>query len=143
LGGPGRRHPDREFRRVRPAYKVLAPAFEKATGHHLIAQWGPSMGATLNAIPNRLKRGEAIDVVIMVGSSLDDLAAEGKVVPGSCRLLARSRIGLAVKAGAPRPDIRTVAGLKAALVAARSIAYSDSASGVYLVKVLFPRLGRR
>jgi molybdate transport system substrate-binding protein len=61
------------------AYKALAPDFEKKTGHKLISGWGPSMGETPQAIPNRLKRGEAIDVVIMVGDSLDKLVAEGKV----------------------------------------------------------------
>jgi molybdate transport system substrate-binding protein len=124
-----------------PALKSLAAPFEKATGHHLVLQWGPSMGETPNAIPNRLQRGEPIDVVIMVGSALDRLVEQGKVVPGSRKLLARSRIGLAVKAGAPRPDISTVQALKEALLQARSIAYSDSASGVFLTRVLFPRLG--
>jgi molybdate transport system substrate-binding protein len=124
-----------------PAIQALAAAFEKTTGHHLITQWGPSMGATPNTIPNRLARGEAIDVVVMVGSALDDLARQGKVVPGSCVLLARSRIGAAVRAGARKPDISTVPALKAALLGAASIAYSDSASGVYLANVLFPRLG--
>jgi molybdate transport system substrate-binding protein len=123
------------------ALKALAPEFEHRTGHRLVLQWGPSMGATENAIPNRLKRGEAIDVVVMVGSALDDLARQGKVASGSVRLLARSRIGAAVRAGAPRPDISTAAALKAALLQARSIAYSDSASGVFLSTVLFPRLG--
>jgi len=124
-----------------PALKALVATFEKTTGHHIITQWGPSMGATVNAIPNRLQRGERIDVVVMVGSALDDLAKEGKVVAGSTVVLARSRIGAAVRAGAPRPDIHTVEALKAALLKASSIAYSDSASGVYLSKVLFPRLG--
>jgi molybdate transport system substrate-binding protein len=123
------------------AYRRLAPEFERKTGNTLVTGWGPSMGDTVNAIPNRLRRGEAIDVVIMVGSSLDKLASEGKVVPGSAVLLARSSIGMAVKAGAPKPDISNVASLKQTLLAAKSIAYSDSASGVYLEKVLFPRLG--
>jgi molybdate transport system substrate-binding protein len=124
-----------------PAYKVLAPEFERATGHHLITAWGPSMGETAAAIPGRLQRGEPIDVVIMVGAALDGQVKQGRVVAGSAVLLARSRIGMAVRAGAPRPDIRTVEALKQTLLAARSIAYSDSASGVYLSKVLFPRLG--
>jgi len=124
-----------------PALKALAPEFEHRTGHRLVLLWGPSMGATENAIPNRLKRGEPIDVVVMVGSALDGLARQGKLAEGSARLLARSLIGAAVRAGAPRPDISTAAALKAALLRAGSIAYSDSASGVYLSKVLFPRLG--
>ena len=124
-----------------PAYKALTPAVEKATGDTLFSSWGPSMGDTVNAIPNRLARGETIDVVIMVGAALDKLIAEGKVVADSKVLLARSRIAVAVPAGAPRPDISDVDALRRTLLAARSIAYSDSASGVYLEKVLFPRLG--
>ncbi|NEX62892.1 substrate-binding domain-containing protein [Noviherbaspirillum galbum] len=123
------------------AYRRLAPEFERRTGHTLIAGWGPSMGDTVDAIPNRLKRGESIDVVIMVGSALDGLIKEGKIAPGSAALLARSNIGVAVKAGARKPDISTVTSLKDALINARSIAYSDSASGVYLSTVLFPKLG--
>jgi molybdate transport system substrate-binding protein len=123
------------------AYRRLAPEFERATGNTLVTGWGPSMGDTVNAIPNRLRRGESIDVVIMVGSSLDKLASEGEVVAGSAALLARSGIGVAVKAGAPKPDISSVDALKKTLLAAKSIAYSDSASGVYLETVLFPRLG--
>lgn len=123
------------------AYRRLAPEFERRTGYTIIAGWGPSMGDTVDAIPNRLKRGETIDVVIMVGSALDGLVKEGKVVPGSTVLLARSNIGVAVKTGAQKPDISTVASLKRTLLNAKSIAYSDSASGVYLSTVLFPRLG--
>lgn len=121
------------------AYRALAPSFEQQTGHKLISAWGPSMGKTPQAIPNRLERGEVIDVVIMVGDALDKMAAKGQVADGT--VLARSRIGLAVKSGAAKPDISTVAALKQALLSAQSIAYSDSASGVFLSTVLFPRLG--
>jgi molybdate transport system substrate-binding protein len=124
-----------------PAYKVLAPDFERASGHRLITEWGPSMGETANAIPNRLLRGEAIDVVVMVGRALDDLVKQGKVLGDSKVVLARSRIGMAVRSGATKPDIGTVEALKRTLLDAKSIAYSDSASGVYLSKVLFPKLG--
>ncbi len=123
------------------AYKALAPGFERQTGHKLITDWGPSMGDTPGAIPNRLQRGETIDVVIMVGRSLDDLIRQGKVLDAHHAVLARSRIGMAVRAGAKKPDISTLEGLKKALLAAKSIAYSDSASGVFLSTVLFPRLG--
>ena len=123
------------------AYRALAPGFEARTGHTLVAVWGPSMGETSGAIPKRLERGEPIDVVIMVGDALDKLVQQGRVEDAGHRLLANSKIGVAVKAGAPRPDVSTVAGLKQALLNAKSIAYSDSASGEYLSKVLFPRLG--
>lgn len=124
-----------------PAYQALAPAFEKNTGDKLTSVWGPSMGETVNAIPKRLERGEPIDVVIMVGSALDDLIRSGQVSADSKTVLARSRVAMAVRAGAPRPDIHDVPSLRRALLAAKSIAYSDSASGVYLESVLFPRLG--
>jgi molybdate transport system substrate-binding protein len=123
------------------AYRALVPGFERQTGHQLTTDWGPSMGETPQAIPNRLSRGETIDVVIMVGDSLNDLIKQGKVLDAGHQILARSRIGMAVKAGAPKPDITTLEGLKRALLTARSIAYSDSASGVFLSTVLFPRLG--
>ena len=77
----------------------------------------------------------------MVGSALDILVKDGRAVPGSRVDLARSSIGMAVRAGAPKPDISTVAALRQTLLAAKSIAYSDSASGVYLEKQLFPKLG--
>lgn len=123
------------------AYKALAPDFEQRTGHRLVSAWGPSMGDTPGAIPNRLKRGEQIDVVIMVGEALDELVAQGKVLNDNHRLLADSPIGMAVRAGAQKPDISSVDALKRTLRDAKSIAYSDSASGVFLSTVLFPRLG--
>lgn len=123
------------------AYQELAPGFERQTGHKLAAVYGPSMGETPGAIPNRLARGEAADVVIMARSALDALVSAGRVRKGSEVDLVRSRIGLAVKAGAPRPDISSVEGLKRTLLSARSIAYSDSVSGAYVAKELFARLG--
>jgi molybdate transport system substrate-binding protein len=122
------------------AYKALAPGFEQASGDRLITGWGPSMGTTKDAVPVRLARGEPIDVVIMVGYALSELIQQGKVLADSRVDLARSGIGVVVKAGAPHPDISTVAGLKGALLAAKSVAYSDSASGVYIQNTLFPRL---
>lgn len=123
------------------AYRELVPEFERATGHKVVTEWGPSMGETPQAIPQRLARGEAIDVVIMVGYSLTDLAKQGKVLPDSAVELARSLIAVAVRAGTPKPDIATPDALKRALLQAPSIAYSDSASGVYVSTELFQRLG--
>jgi molybdate transport system substrate-binding protein len=123
------------------AYRTLVPEFERATKNTVATVSGPSMGATPEAIPNRLHRGEPADVLIMVGDALDELIKQGKVVADSRVELARSNIGMAVRAGAPKPDISTVDALKRTLLAAKSIAYSDSASGVYLSTVLFQRLG--
>ena len=123
------------------AYLKLVPEYERSTHNKLVTEFGPSMGTTHNAIPLRLERGEIIDVVIMAGPALDNLIMQGKVRAGSRVDLVQSRIGMAVKAGAPKPDISTVDALKRTLLAAKSIAYSDSASGVYLSTELFPKLG--
>jgi len=123
------------------AYLELVPDYERATHNKLVTEFGPSMGTTHNAIPVRLERGEAIDVVIMAAPALADLIKQGKVRADSRVDLVQSKIGMAVKAGAPKPDISSVNALKRTLLAAKSIAYSDSASGVYLSTVLFPKLG--
>ena len=123
------------------AYLELVPEYERATHSKLVTEFGPSMGTTHNAIPVRLGRGEAIDVVIMAAPALDDLTRQGKIRPASRVDLVESKMGMAVKAGAPKPDISTLDALKRTLLAAKSIAYSDSASGVYLSTELFPKLG--
>ena len=123
------------------AYLELVPQYENTTHNKVNTQFGPSMGTTKNAIPVRLGRGEAIDVVIMAAPALDDLIKQGKVRADSRVDLVQSKIGMAVRAGAPHPDISTVDALKRTLLAAKSIAYSDSASGVYLSTELFPKLG--
>src|ERR1700740_760580 len=114
------------------AYEVLVPEFERTTGHKVLTARGPSMGTTVNAIPVRLERGEPADVLIMVGYALKDLADKGKVMPGSSVDLVKSPIGIAVKSGATKPDISPAEAVKRALLAAKTIAYSDSASGVYV-----------
>ena len=125
------------------AYKVLVPEFERATGHKVLTAYGPSMGTTANAIPVRLERGEPADVLIMVGYALADLAKQGKVIGDSRVDLVKSPIGIAVKSGAPKPDISTADAVKRALLAVKTIAYSDSASGVYVSTEMFDRLGIR
>ena len=123
------------------AYRTLIPEFERVTKNTVVTVGGPSMGNTPEAIPNRLQRGEPADVLIMVGTALDELIRQGKVVAGSRTDLARSSIGMVVRQGAPRPDITSVDAFRRTLIEAKSIAYSDSASGVYLSTVLFQRLG--
>src|SRR2546430_3223500 len=114
------------------AYKALVPEFEGATGHKVLTAYGPSMGTTVNAIPVRLERGEPADVLIMVGYALDDLVKQGKVTSDTKVDLVKSPIGVAVKSGAPKPDISSADSIKRALLAAKTIAYSDTASGVYV-----------
>lgn len=123
------------------AYKGLAPQYAKISGNTLKTVLGPSMGKAQEAIPNRLERGEHADVVIMVGYALDDLIKQGKVDPDSRVELADSRIGMAVKTGTQAPSIKTDAELRQVLLAAKSVAYSDSASGVYIQNELFKKLG--
>jgi molybdate transport system substrate-binding protein len=123
------------------AYKVLVPEFERATGHKVLTSYGPSMGTTVNAIPVRLERGEPADVLIMVGYALGDLVKKGKVIADSRVDLVKSPIGIAVKSGALKPDISTVDSVRRALLAAKTIAYSDSASGVYVSTEMFDKLG--
>ena len=123
------------------AYKVLVPEFERATGNKVLTAYGPSMGTTVNAIPVRLERGEPADVLIMVGYALDDLIKQGKVIADSRVDLVKSPIGIAVKSGAPKPDISSADAVKRALLAAKSVAYSDSASGVYVSTEMFQKLG--
>jgi molybdate transport system substrate-binding protein len=122
-------------------YSQLGPAFERASGHRLITTRGPSLGDSPEAIPTRLARGEAADVVIMDGGSADELLKRGMVQAGSKVLLARSQVGMVVKAGAAKPDISSVDAFRKVLLAAKSIAHSDSASGIYLSTVLFKKLG--
>ena len=123
------------------AYLQLVPEYERATNNKIDTEFGPSMGTTHNAIPIRLARGEEIDVVIMAAPALAELIKQGKVRADSRVDLVKSYIAMAVKAGEPHPDISSVNALKRTLLAAKSIAYSDSASGVYLSTELFPKLG--
>jgi molybdate transport system substrate-binding protein len=123
------------------AYKLLVPEYERITGNTVVTAYGPSMGSTINALPKRLDRGEPADVVIMVGYALGDLIKQGKVVADSRVDLVKSPIGMVVRSGAPKPDITTVIALKRTLLAAKSVVYSDSASGVYVGSELFERLG--
>ena len=122
-------------------YSELAPAFERASGHHLVTTRGPSMGDSPEAIPTRLSRGEVADVVIMDGESTEALGRRGVVRAESRVELARSLAGMVVRAGAAKPDISSVEAFKRAVLAAKSLAYSDSGSGTYLSKTLFPKLG--
>ena len=122
-------------------YAELGPAFERATGHRLITTRGPSMGDSPEAIPTRLARGETADVVILDGGSADELAKRGFVRASTKVDLARSRIGMVVRAGAATPDIGSVEAFRKTLLAAESIGYSDSGSGTYLSSTLFAKLG--
>jgi molybdate transport system substrate-binding protein len=122
-------------------YSELGPEFERATGHRLVTVRGPSTGESPEAIPNRLARGEGADVVILEGGSADELGKKGLVRTDSKVVLALAQTGLVVRAGAPKPDISSVELFRRELLLARSIAYSDSGSGRFIVETMLPRLG--
>jgi molybdate transport system substrate-binding protein len=122
-------------------YGDAVPWFEKSTGHELVSVFGASTGGAADSIPTRLARGEPADVIIVSAQALDALIAGGEVEPNSRVDLVLSRIGVAVRAGAPKPDISSVDALVRAVRAAQSVAYSASVSGTYLATELFPRLG--
>jgi molybdate transport system substrate-binding protein len=120
---------------LKAACLELIPTFERATQHRVAALWAGSVD-----IMKRMQAGETFDLVVMPGTAIDELIKLGKVVAGSRVDLAKSGIGVAVRAGAPKPDIGSAEALKQALLAASSIAYSTSASGVFLAG-LFQRMG--
>ena len=123
------------------ALKALVPEYERQSPNKVIISYGSSMGAAPDSIPSRLARDEKCDVLILASPALDSFIKSGTVQPGTRVDLVASVIGVAVKAGAPKPDISTVAALKQTLLNAKSVAYSASASGTYLSTELFPKMG--
>ena len=117
------------------AYRELAPQFEKASGHTVTTVFTGTLD-----VQKRIAAGEAYDLIIMAGPAIDDFIKSGKIVAGSRVNIARSGVGVAVRAGAPKPDIGTAEAVKRTLLAAKSIGYSTGPSGVYLTG-LFARLG--
>ncbi len=120
---------------MRSAAEELFARFEKASGHKLSVTWG-----TAPMLVKRIEGGETADVLILSRAGIDALIKQNKIAPGSDITLAGSGVAIAVKAGAPKPDISTAEALKRTLLAAKSIAYSEpsagGASGVYFAKLL-------
>jgi molybdate transport system substrate-binding protein len=118
------------------AIRALAAQYEAENAVRIDADFAPTL-----ALLDRLRGGEQADVVVLTREGLDSLVAEGAVAAASCVDLARSYVGMAVKAGAPRPDISTPDSLRAALLGARSVAYSRlGASGIFFAQ-LIERIG--
>ncbi|MCK1475276.1 substrate-binding domain-containing protein [Bradyrhizobium sp. 197] len=114
------------------AMRSLSSAFEDATGIHVDADFAPTL-----ALLKRLRDGEAADLVILTREGLDEMIGEGRVVAESAADLARSFVGIAVRAGQVHPDISSEAALRKTLLAARSVAYSRlGASGVYFAQLI-------
>jgi len=122
------------------AYLELIPQLEALIKKKIVTA-ATSIGTGENSIPNRLKRGEAVDVIIVADGVLSDFIKDGLVLAEGYTPLVRSAIGMAVRAGAAKPDITSVDALKRTLLQAKSIAYSASVSGDYLTKELYQRLG--
>ena len=120
---------------VKEALAEIAASFEKETKHKLVLSWAGS-----EAISKRISDGEIFDFVVNTSAGIDRLAKDGRLVAASKRDLARSGVAVAVKAGAARPDVSTVEGLRQALLKAESIVISSGASGRYLEQ-LFQKLG--
>jgi molybdate transport system substrate-binding protein len=120
---------------VRSAAEPLFTQFDKTSGHKLVVTWG-----TAPMLVKRLESGDSADVVVLSRASIDALQKQGKIATDSEVTLASSGVGIAVKAGAPKPDISTPEALKRTLLNAKSIAYSEpsagGASGVYFAKLL-------
>lgn len=121
-------------------YVDLVPAIERSTSQKVVTL-ATSTGVGPESIPNRVRRGDAVDVIILPDASLNGLIKEGLVAADSRVPIASSGIGMAVRAGAPKPDISSIEGLRRALLQAKSIAYSAQVSGLYLANELFPKLG--
>ncbi|HEX4269842.1 MAG TPA: substrate-binding domain-containing protein [Rhizomicrobium sp.] len=123
------------------ALKVALPDFEKSTGISVIVIPGKSQGTGPDTIRAQLGRGVSADVVILSREGLNDLVSDGRTIAHSDADLAKTPLGVAVKAGAPKPDISTVEAFKNTLLQARSITYPSSTTGIYMATKLFPQLG--
>jgi molybdate transport system substrate-binding protein len=119
----------------KPIVLALAPAFERESGHKLTID-----NDTAGGLLRRIGGGEAFDVAVLTPAAVKELTEKGKIAAGSAANLARTSVGVAVKEGAPKPDIATVAAFKATLLAAGKVAYIDPAaggsSGIYFAKLL-------
>jgi molybdate transport system substrate-binding protein len=120
---------------TKEAYVELVPAFEKASGHHVVTTWTGSAN-----IKKQIAAGEVYDLVIVADEDIDRFIQQGKLVPGSRMDLMKSGVGVAVRAGTPRPDISSSAALKETVLTARSIGYSTGPSGNYVIS-MFERMG--
>jgi molybdate transport system substrate-binding protein len=120
---------------MKEAVLDLIPAFEKSSGHKVTTIW-----AGTEAITKRISGGEVVDIVLIAAPNIDKLISEGRLVTGSRADVAKSGVGVAVRAGLPKPDISSGEALKKAVLAAKSVAYSSGPSGFYLAD-LFKKMG--
>lgn len=123
------------------AYEQLLPEFERTSGIKVTTGSGSSQGTGPQTIGAQLARGTPADVVILSREGLNDLIAANRIAVGTDIDLARARLGVAVRAGTPKPDVSTVEAVKQVLLKAKTIALDGSTSGIWLTTDLFPRLG--
>jgi molybdate transport system substrate-binding protein len=123
------------------AYERLLPEFERASGIKVTTGSGASQGTGPQTIAAQLARGVPADVVILSREGLSELIAAKRIVPGTDVDLARVPLGVAVRAGTPKPDVSTVEAFKQVLLKAKTVAIPGSTSGIWLTTDLFPRLG--
>jgi molybdate transport system substrate-binding protein len=115
---------------MKAAMMELGPRYERDGGARVVLQWAGGVD-----IAKRLRAGDSSDLVMMAGAAVDDLVKEGLLATGSRVDLAKSKVGVAVPAGAARPDLSSAESVKRAVLGANRIAYSSGPSGVYLAKV--------
>jgi molybdate transport system substrate-binding protein len=121
LGSPGTRAP----------YTLLLPGFEEASGNKVTTTWDSVVSVT-----KRVADGEVADVIMLPAAQIDDLIRRGKLAAATRVNVATSGVGVAIRAGAPKIDARTPDGIRAALVAARKIAYSTGPSGLHIERLI-------
>ena len=122
-------------------YEKLLPEFERTTGIKVTTGSGSSQGTGPHTIAAQLARGVPTDVVILSREGLTELIAANRIAAGTDVDLARTPIGVAVRAGAPKPDVRSVEAFKQVVLKARTVAVPSSTSGIFLMEDVFPRLG--
>jgi molybdate transport system substrate-binding protein len=123
------------------AYEQLLPEFERTSGIKITTGSGASQGAGPQTIAAQLARGVPANVVILSREGLSELIAANRIATGTDVDLARVPLGVAVRAGTPRPDVSTVEAFKQVLLKAKTVAIPGSTSGIWLTTDLFPRLG--
>ncbi len=123
------------------AYEQLLPEFERTSGIKVTSRSGASQGVGPQTIAAQLARGVPADVVILSREGLGELMAANWIVAGTDVDLARVPLGVAVRAGTPKPDVSTVEAFKQLLLKAKTVAVPGSTSGIWLQTDLFPRLG--
>ncbi|GAB7541349.1 molybdate ABC transporter substrate-binding protein [Cupriavidus sp. 8B] len=121
---------------LKTSLEELGPQFERASGHTLVFKFDG-----VAPLKRQIEAGETFDIAILLPPMIDDLTKQGKIAAGTRTNIAQAAVGVAIRAGAPKPDISTVDAFKQTLLKARSMSYSsDSASGTYFA-ALFDRLG--